>query len=691
MLPKKMRMVAAGSPFIANAMVFLVPGMAVGLWFWMISFVEVDRDGRLWAVGAAMGVAALVYLVMDGDRKWRVVCGGIYTGALAMCAGAAWLEAVVPARELGAVRFLNAVAALGTADAFLVLGPGVALLPLCWLWIEWLGKALGWTAGEKRKRAESELFGKAKLLGRQHIRDLEERQGILLGQSGENANSPLVGWGLEGSAMTFAPPRTGKGATIALNYLAPRGRGWPGSTVLLDPRGETWCIVARRRREMGREPVLLDPFGVVRRYKENFVTREGDETRELLNLPEFRSRRYNPMDFVRQDNEFVGRDVNALLDALLTPPAGGHDASMHFYHSARAVIAGYVAWVKFMYGGRDQTLKKVSDLLSLSGEDRDQFMKEVRDCPRVAGGLPLMAIERMAQVGKDEGGSLFSTVANQMSFLQYPELAKHTAVSDFDPGELASGNMDIFVVVPEDMVEQARPWLRLWVTIPNAVSAVRRMERDLLIIVDEMPALGLLKPMMDSYTVSAGRGVHFWGFAQSISVLDESWGAGNRQVLMDLAEVVQVLGFPRTDVDGAEKLSAAMGSASFENRSESHSGRSSSARVFAGASQLQVGDNVSVVKERVVLPDEILTMGPDRQFVVASPKDMPRDAFGLYHSRYWTRNDARGLADPNPLVLRKREASAGGRFGMFAREEKKVEAIEAEEKAEEAEKPEAAA
>ena len=228
--------------------------------------------------------------------------------------------------------------------------------------------------------------------------------------------------------------------------------------------------------------------------------------------------------------------------------------------------------------------------------------------------------------------------------------------------------MDIFVVVPEDMVEQARPWLRLWVTIPNAVSAVRRMERDLLIVVDEMPALGLLKPMMDSYTMSAGRGVHFWGFAQSISVLDESWGAGNRQVLMDLAEVVQILGFPRTDVDGAEKLSAAMGSASFENRSESHSGRGSSAQVFAGASQLQVGDNVSVVKERVVPPDEILTMGPDRQFVVASPKDMPRDAFGLFHARYWARKDARGLADPNPLVLRKQGASGAGRFGMFAQQ-----------------------
>ena len=118
----------------------------------------------------------------------------------------------MPARELGVVRFVQAVGRLSAADAFLVLGPGVALLPLSWVWVEWFGKAAGWTGWEKRKRSESELFGKAKLLGRQHIRELEARQGILLGQSGEGANSPLVGWGLEGSAMTFAPPRTGKGA-----------------------------------------------------------------------------------------------------------------------------------------------------------------------------------------------------------------------------------------------------------------------------------------------------------------------------------------------------------------------------------------------------------------------------------------------------------------------------------------------
>ena len=61
--------------------------------------------------------------------------------------------------------------------------------------------------------------------------------------------------------MTFAPPRTGKGATIALNFLSPEGRGWQGSTVVIDPRG-------RAVSDRGAAPAVAwapaDPPGPVR-------------------------------------------------------------------------------------------------------------------------------------------------------------------------------------------------------------------------------------------------------------------------------------------------------------------------------------------------------------------------------------------------------------------------------------------
>ena len=65
-------------------------------------------------------------------------------------------------------------------------------------------------------------------------------------------------------------------------------------------------------------------------------------------------------------------------------------------------------------------------------------------------------------------------------------------------------------------------------------------------------------------------------------------------------------------------------------------------------------------------PDELMTLGPDRQYVIASPKDLPRDALHLHHAAYWRRPDSDFLADPNPFVLRKREA--GRRGGGTARQ-----------------------
>ena len=85
------------------------------------------------------------------------------------------------------------------------------------------------------------------------------------------------------------------------------------------------------------------------------------------------------------------------------------------------------------------------------------------------------------------------------------------------------------------------------------------LERDLLLVSDEMPRLGFLKPVMDAYNLAAGKGVHVWCFAQSISSLESTWGKEPARTLIDLAEAVQVPGFPRTDAKGAEEFAKAIG------------------------------------------------------------------------------------------------------------------------------------
>ena len=601
-------------------------------------------------LGAVLTLVLLAYFATGRQEKGAWVRFGLYGAAMMICAASIWMEIVRPVLEASSFPgFVDRLTRLSGYELALIAVPPPGFAISFMLWFEVLIDSFKYLeSGKRRKRAEFDLYGRSKLLGRRFLRRLAKRRGILLGQWGAGRNAKLIGWSLEGSAITVAPPRAGKGALIALNLLSPGERGFQGSTVTIDPRGELWCIVARRRRELGRRVLLIDPFRVVRRHKKEF---------EETHLPDVESASYNPLDFIRDDESLAVRDINVLLDALLTPPRpDAHNSGRHFYESARAIIAGYMAWVRFQEPAERQNLSTLYELLSMPPKERDDFAEGVASMDRFAGGLTHIAVERQAQVGDEEGGSNFMTIANQLAFLNYPELLAHTQTSSFDPLDLAEGDTDLFVVAPEDTIEHVKGWLRLWVAIPNAVAGIKPLERDLLIVIDEMPRLGYLKPVMDGYTMAAGKGVHFWCFAQSISALDSTWGKEHRKTLLHLAELVQILGFPRTDAEGAEELSKAIGTATYEARTENRSGTIAENRIVTANTQWQAGDSRALVRERLITPDELMTLGPDHQYVIASPKDMPRDALHLHHSRYWRRWDSRDLADPNPFVIRKERA-----------------------------------
>ena len=142
--------------------------------------------------------------------------------------------------------------------------------------------------------------------------------------------------------------------------------------------------------------MLIDPFGVARGHKEQFPG---------THLPDTDSASYNPFDFIRDDDGLAVRDINVLLDALLTPPRpGAHQNSLHFYESARAIVAGYMAWVRFKEPPERRTLAILHEMLSAAPEAREDLAAAFREEKPFAGGLARLAVERQAQVGKEEGG-----------------------------------------------------------------------------------------------------------------------------------------------------------------------------------------------------------------------------------------------------------------------------------------------
>ena len=145
-----------------------------------------------------------------------------------ICAASFWMEIVRPV--LAAPSFSGFVDWLTHRNGYelaliAVPGPGFAISFIS-LFEVLINSFKYLQSGNRRQRAESDLYGRSKLLGRRFLRRLAKRRGILLGQWGAGRNAKLIGWSLEGSAITVAPPRVGKGALIALNLLSPDDRGF---------------------------------------------------------------------------------------------------------------------------------------------------------------------------------------------------------------------------------------------------------------------------------------------------------------------------------------------------------------------------------------------------------------------------------------------------------------------------------
>ena len=170
-------------------------------------------------LGMVLTVALLAYFAIGRQEKGAWIRFGLYGAAMMICAASIWMEIVRPVLAAPSFSFLaNWLTHLSGYELGLIAVPPVGFAITFMLWFEIVINSLKYLQSDnRRRRAESDLYGRSKLLGRRFLRRLAKRRGILLGQWGAGRNAKLIGWSLEGSAITVAPPRVGKGALIALN------------------------------------------------------------------------------------------------------------------------------------------------------------------------------------------------------------------------------------------------------------------------------------------------------------------------------------------------------------------------------------------------------------------------------------------------------------------------------------------
>lgn len=135
--------------------------------------------------------------------------------------------------------------------------------------------------------------------------------------------------------MTVAGSRAGKGTSVLIPNLCL----YPGSMVVIDPKGELATITAARRGQgselckgMGQGVHVLDPFQISRN-----------------SAPKYRAS-YNPMDVIDTQQESAIDEADLISESLIYSDPGDKDS--HWVNAGRNLLKGLILFVAAAY--RDQ-------------------------------------------------------------------------------------------------------------------------------------------------------------------------------------------------------------------------------------------------------------------------------------------------------------------------------------------------
>jgi hypothetical protein len=479
----------------------------------------------------------------------RWLFGGLPLNALAFCAGLGtcgfffgyliqvWLWFFDPAK----------VTWDPASNGFRV-GPLWLALPLSLLGIA-IALAAGWELGNDfkvwlarrtkplRRYLQTAQFGKGGSSAFAGMMDDWEQRyepGMLL--LGKSRFEPWwkVGLADDRGFLTIAGSRSGKGrGAIIPNLLT-----WPGSALVIDPKGTNAAVTAARRGRgggrvtafLGQEVHVVDPFEIV---------------------PGVQSSAFNPLALLVTHSRHYSEELDLLADALVVQEADG-DAS-HWDESARILIAGvidYLMWTK-----ESPTLVDLRAALTADEKTRDRMFEAMQG----VGGASRTAAALILNAGSNERGSFFTIALRNTQWLESVGMKQVLSGSGFDIRDLKKKPMTVYVVLPPEYLETHKRFMRLFVNLAiRGVSAGAKPEHAVLFVLDEFYSLGRLPLIEKAAGLLAGYGLKLWPVVQNLSQLQHLYPR-NFETFLANAGAVQCFGI--NDKTTADYFAARLGRA----------------------------------------------------------------------------------------------------------------------------------
>ena len=382
---------------------------------------------------------------------------------------------------------------------------------------------------------------------------------------GRDLNGAAVGHGDDRHAVIIAGSRSGKGRSAIIPNLFL----WPGSCLVIDPKGENATVTAAARSRLpGHRVAVLDPKGAA-------------------SVPDSFRVSFNPLDGLDADSDDAIDLAAAIGDALMLGSEDGKD--IHWNESARALFEAVLLHVAVTRNGASRSLVKVRQFLTLgdpayaetlnSGlSDKEQpvspfdalwtAMGDSKASNSAVRDVIMGAAHTIADMGENERGSVLSTARRNTRFIDSPWMRRclegndaSSSRLDLDAFKASPGGLTLYVCLPARFIPTHARFLRLVLNLVLYRMEAQGLDKPacgypVLFVLDEFAALGRMEAIEKAAGLMAGYGVKLMPVLQDLGQLKrhyrESW-----ETFLGNAGVVQF--FANADLTTLEWLSKRMG------------------------------------------------------------------------------------------------------------------------------------
>lgn len=390
--------------------------------------------------------------------------------------------------------------------------------------------------------------------------------------------------------MAIAPTRSGKGVGLVIPTLL----SWTDSAVIHDIKGENWQLTSGWRSTFSY-CLLFDPTNK-------------------------NSAKYNPLLEVRK-GECEVRDVQNIAD-ILVDPEGMLERRNHWEKTAHSLLVGTILHI--LYAEREKTLARVASFLSDPGRSFEKTLRAMMKTNHLGDRAKAKVHPVVAQAAREllnksenERSGVLSTAMSFLGLYRDPTVAEVTSKCDWRIADLMNADkpVSLYLVIPPSDISRTKPLVRLILnqigrrlTEKLVVTGESKPKRQLLLMLDEFPALGRLDFFESSLAFMAGYGLRAFLIAQSLNQIEKAYGPNNS--ILDNCHVR--VAFATNDERTAKRLSDAIGSTTEMRAMRNYAGH----RLAPWLSHVMISRQETA--RQLITPGEIMQLPASDELILVS-------------------------------------------------------------------------